>query len=118
MIDPRTLEPLDMPTILRSVRKTGRLVVVDEACRFAGFGGEIVAEVLEREFNSLRAAPKRIGAPFSPVPFNAALEQAFIPSENDIIAAFREVTRPAGRAEGVRARGSASPSNAAREGGE
>jgi len=91
VIDPRTLLPLDMPTILRSVRKTGRLVVVHEACRFAGFGGEIVAETLEREFGSLRAAPKRIGAPFTPVPFNANLEQAFIPGEDDIVTAVREV---------------------------
>jgi pyruvate dehydrogenase E1 component beta subunit len=91
VIDPRTLLPLDMSTILRSVRKTGRLVVVHEACRFAGFGGEIVAEAVEREFASLRAAPKRIGAPFTPVPFNTTLEQAFIPSENDIIDAIREV---------------------------
>lgn len=91
VIDPRTLLPLDMTTILRSVRKTGRLVVVHEACRFAGFGGEIVAETLEHAYGSMRAAPKRIGAPFTPVPFNAALEQAFIPGEDAIIRAIREV---------------------------
>jgi pyruvate/2-oxoglutarate/acetoin dehydrogenase E1 component/TPP-dependent pyruvate/acetoin dehydrogenase alpha subunit len=91
VVDPRTLLPLDFDTILRSVRKTGRLVVVHEACRFAGFGGEIVAEVTERAFGLLRAGPIRIGAPFSPVPFNAELEQAFIPGENDIIEAARRV---------------------------
>ncbi len=90
VIDPRTLAPLDMDTILESVAKTGRLVVVHEACRFGGFGGEIVAEVLEREFTSLKAAPRRIGAPSTPVPYNATLEQSFIPSEDDIVTAVTQ----------------------------
>ena len=71
------------------MRKTGRLVVAHEACRFAGFGGEIVAAVTECAFDALRAAPQRVGAPSTPVPYNSALEQRFIPGETQIIEAIR-----------------------------
>ena len=91
VVDPRTIAPLDVDTICQSVRKTGRLLVVHEACRFGGIGGEIVAQVTEREFGALKVPPSRIGAPSTPVPYNAALEQAFIPSEQDITAAIGEM---------------------------
>ena len=90
VIDPRTLAPLDVETIVESVRKTGRLVVAHEACKFAGFGGEIVAAVTERAFDALRAAPQRVGAPSTPVPYNSGLEQLFIPGEPQIIEAIRK----------------------------
>ena len=90
VIDPRTLAPLDVDTIAESVRKTGRLVVAHEACKFAGFGGEIVAAVTERAFDALKAPPQRVGAPSTPVPYNSSLEQLFIPGEPQIIEAIRK----------------------------
>ena len=90
VIDPRTLAPLDVATIAESVRKTGRLVVAHEACKFAGFGGEIVAAVAERAFDALKAPPQRVGAPSTPVPYNSGLEQLFIPGEPQIIEAIRK----------------------------
>ncbi len=85
VIDPRTLAPLDMETIKKSVQKTGRILVVHEACRFGGFGGEIVSSICEQVFSSLKTPPERIGAPSTPVPYNQNLELAYIPDEQDII---------------------------------
>jgi 2-oxoisovalerate dehydrogenase E1 component len=93
VVDPVTLSPLDIDTIIASVRKTGRLVVVHEACRFGGPGGEIVAAVTEHAFKDLKAPPQRVGAPFTPVPYNQALELAYIPDEEQIAAAVRETMR-------------------------
>lgn len=89
VIDPRTLQPLDMDTILASVAKTNRAVVVHEAVRFGGFGGEIAAQIGELGFDNLDAPVGRIGAPFSPVPFSPVLEQAYIPDAGRIAAAVR-----------------------------
>ena len=91
VVDPRTLLPLDEETILASVKKTHRLVVVHEAVKFAGPGGEIAAMVAEKAFDYLDAPILRVAAPFSPVPFSPPLEQAFIPSEERISEAVREV---------------------------
>ena len=91
VIDPRTLVPLDVETILQSVRKTGRLVIVHEACRFAGFGGEIASQVTETLFKKLKAPPQRIGAPSTPVPYNAELEELYIPSEEQIMESVKLV---------------------------
>ena len=91
VVDPRTIAPLDIDTICRSVRKTGRLLVVHEACRFGGIGGEIVAQVMEQEFAALKVPPRRIGAPSTPVPYNAKLEAAYIPGEQDIAAVIGEM---------------------------
>ncbi len=91
VVDPRTLLPLDEETILASVKKTHRLVVVHEAVKFAGPGGEIAAMVAEKAFDYLDAPILRVAAPFSPVPFSPPLEQAFIPSEERIAQAVREV---------------------------
>jgi len=91
VVDPRTLSPLDMDTIVESVKKTHRLVVVHEEVKFAGSGAEIAASVAEEAFDYLDAPIKRIGAPFTPVPFSPTLEDAFIPSEEDIISAVKEV---------------------------
>ncbi len=86
VIDPRTLKPLDEDTILDSVRKTGRLMIVHEACKTGGFGAEIAAIVAEKAFDYLDAPIKRVAALDSPVPFNPRLEDYVIPNENDIIA--------------------------------
>ncbi|SFG78626.1 pyruvate dehydrogenase E1 component beta subunit [Desulfotomaculum arcticum] len=91
VIDPRTLSPLDKDTILESVAKTGRLVIVHEAVKTGGFGGEIAAMVAEEGFDYLDAPIKRVGAPFTPVPFSPPLETAFIPNENKIMAAIKEL---------------------------
>lgn len=87
VIDPRTLSPLDMETVVASVRKTGRAVVAHEAVRFAGLGAEIAAQIMERCFDGLKAPVARVGAPFSPVPFSPPLEDAWLPGAPEITAA-------------------------------
>jgi len=90
VIDPRTLAPLDRETILDSVRKTGRLVAVDEAYLDCGIQGEIIAMVTEKTFHHLKAPPLRLGNPGVPVPFSPTLEEAVIPSVGDIERAIRK----------------------------
>ncbi len=84
VIDPLTLQPLDTETILTSVRKTHRALVVHEAVRFGGIGAEIAATIQENVFDDLDAPVGRIGAPFSPVPFSPPLEQAYLPNAQKI----------------------------------
>ena len=84
VIDPLTLQPLDTETILTSVRKTHRALVVHEAVRFGGIGAEIAAQIQENAFDDLDAPVGRIGAPFSPVPFSPPLEQAYLPNAQKI----------------------------------
>lgn len=80
VIDPRTLQPFDLPTVLASVAKTHRALVVHEAVRYGGIGAEFAAEIAEHGFDDLDAPVARIGAPFTPVPFSPVLEQAYLPS--------------------------------------
>lgn len=89
VVDIRTIEPLDEDSIIRSVEKTGRAVVVHEACRKAGFGAELAAIIQEKAFNSLKKPVQRVGAPNVPVPFAPNLEKAFLPNDGDIIQAVR-----------------------------
>ncbi len=91
VIDPRTLRPLDEETILASVKKTGRLIVVHEAVRHGGFGAEVAAIVMEKAFDWLDAPVVRIGAPDVPMPFNPDLELAVIPSQQMIEDAIRRI---------------------------
>lgn len=91
IVDPRTLSPLDEETILESVRKTNRLVIVHEEVKFAGSGAEIAAMVAEKAFDHLDAPIIRVGAPFTPVPFSPPLEKEFVPDEEKIIAAIKTV---------------------------
>lgn len=91
VIDPRTLQPLDTATILESVRKTNRAIVVHEAVRFGGLGAEVAAQIQEEAFDHLDAPVHRIAAPFSPVPFSPALEQHYIPSRDKIAADIRGI---------------------------
>lgn len=93
IIDPRTLQPLDMETILNSLKKTHRLVIVHEAVKFAGLGAEIAATVAEEALDYLDAPIKRVAAPFTPVPFSPALEDAYIPNKDKIVAAVLEVVK-------------------------
>ncbi len=92
VIDPRTLLPLDMDTILKSVRKTHRVVIAHEAVKFCGVGAEIAAQVAETAFDALEAPPLRVAAPFCPVPFSAPLEEAYLPNAQKIIDAVSSVT--------------------------
>ena len=91
VVDPRTLSPLDRPTLLASVAKTGRLVVAHEAWAPCGVGAEIVALVAEHGFRSLRAPVRRVTPPFTPVPFSPPLEKFWLPGASQIAAAAREV---------------------------
>jgi pyruvate/2-oxoglutarate/acetoin dehydrogenase E1 component len=89
VVDPRTLQPFDLPTVLASVAKTHRALVVHESVRFAGIGAEFAAEIAEHGFDDLDAPVARIGAPFSPVPFSPVLEQAYVPDAARIAAEAR-----------------------------
>jgi len=91
VIDPRTLQPLDMGLILDSVRRTHRVVVAHEAVRFGGIGAEIAAQIAEQAFDYLDAPPQRIGAPFTPVPFSPVLEDAWLPNAQNIVDAVLNV---------------------------
>ena len=90
VIDPRTLVPLDRKTLIDSVKKTGRLVLVTEETRTGATTAEIAAIVQEEAFDWLDAPIKRVNAPDTPVPFSPPLEQAFIPDKDRIISAVRE----------------------------
>jgi 2-oxoisovalerate dehydrogenase E1 component len=93
VIDPRTLRPLDEETILASVRKTNRALVVHEAWQKGGFGAEVSAMIMERAFDWLDAPVMRLGAPESPMPYNDKLEREVIPSQERIVASLRELLR-------------------------
>ncbi len=86
VIDPRTLLPLDEETIIESVKKTGRAVVVHEAVKRGGFGGEIASVIQESEaFDYLDAPIQRLGGRFIPIPYNPELEKNSVPQVADII---------------------------------
>ncbi len=89
VIDLRCLVPLDMETVLRSVEKTGRCVVVSHAIRLGGFTGEIASTIQERAFDSLDAPVQRVGARDGIAPQAHVLEAAFLPTADDIVAAAR-----------------------------
>jgi len=91
VIDPRTLQPLDMGTIIRSVQKTHRCVVAHEAVTFCGFGAEVAALVQEHAFDSLDAPVIRVGEKFAPIPFSPGLEDFVVPGEPEIVAAVKRV---------------------------
>jgi pyruvate/2-oxoglutarate/acetoin dehydrogenase E1 component len=91
VIDPRTLVPLDKALILESVRKTGRLVVVEEDNLTGGWAGDIVAIVAEEAFFWLDAPIKRVSAPDTPVPFAPVMEQFYVPSAERVVQAVRSL---------------------------
>lgn len=91
VVDPRTLVPLDTETIVNSVKKTGRAVVVHEAHKNAGAGAEIASMIMEEAFKYLDAPVLRLGAKACPLPFNLNLENAVVPQEDDIEKAVRSV---------------------------
>jgi acetoin:2,6-dichlorophenolindophenol oxidoreductase subunit beta len=94
VVDPRTLRPFDAGPIVNSVKKTGRLLVVHEAVKTGGFGGEVVATVVESEaFDYLDAPVMRLGGADTPIPYAPELEKAAVPQVADIVAAARALVR-------------------------
>lgn len=91
VVDPRTLKPLDEELILQSVRKTGRLLTVHEACLTGGFGAEVCAIVTEKAFDSLKKPVKRLAAPDSIIPFAPNLEDMYYPDTNQLEEAIRSM---------------------------
>ncbi len=91
VIDPRTIRPLDTSTIIKSVRKTNRLVIVEESHQFCGVGAEISAQVMEQAFDYLDAPVKRLSAADAPMPYAKNLEKLALPDVERLIAAVREV---------------------------
>jgi pyruvate dehydrogenase E1 component beta subunit len=91
VIDPRTLSPLDEETILSSVAKTHRLLVVDEDNPRCSAATDIAAMVADKGFDTLDAPIKRVTAPHTPVPFSPPLEQFYVPSPDRIVDAVREI---------------------------
>jgi len=90
VVDPRTLSPLDKQAIVKSVKKTGRIVIVTEDCKTAGVSAEIAAVVAEEALDYLDAPIKRVAEPDTPIPFSPSLEQFVIPDEKSIIRAVKE----------------------------
>ncbi len=90
VIDPRSFEPLDLNTILKSVEKTGRLVIVDEDTERCGFAAELGFQVMEKAFDLLDAPIKRVCSPNYPIP-GGYVEAAYLPNPDKIAAAVKEV---------------------------
>ena len=91
IIDPRTVSPLDTATIVRSVAKTGRLLIVDEAFQPCSVASEIMASVVEAGFDELDAPIRRLNGAFTPTPYAPTLERAVVPQVEDIVQAVREL---------------------------
>ena len=91
VIDPRTISPLDEDTILESIEKTGRLVIVDEAYPRCGMAADISSIVAEKAFASLKAPIRKVTPPHTPIPFAPNLEDLYLPSPAKIAAAVREL---------------------------
>ena len=91
VIDLRTLQPLDSGTIINSVKKTGRLLVVDGACYTSGFAAEIITIVTEKAFGHLKVSPQRLTLPDLPVPASPALAKYYYPRAIDIVNSVRSI---------------------------
>jgi len=92
VVDPRTLRPLDADLIIKSVIKTGKLLVIHEACQTGGWGGEVVAQVISSQaFDYLDAPARRLGGKDVPIPYNRELERAAVPQEEDIEREIRAI---------------------------
>jgi pyruvate/2-oxoglutarate/acetoin dehydrogenase E1 component len=91
VIDPRTLKPLDMETIINSIAKTGRLVLVENAHRMVNASAEIAAEIAEDAFDSLKRPIVRLTALDVQVPFAPVLEQQLYPNKDQIVAAVKKL---------------------------
>lgn len=93
VVDPRTVVPLDFATLLQSVEKTGRVVIVDQCHRSCGIAAELAARIVEEGFDKLKAPIRRVATPDVPIPFSPPLEEFVTPTESRIIEAIRSVLR-------------------------
>jgi len=93
VIDLRSLVPLDMDTVIGSVRKTAKALVVHEDKVFGGFGGEIAAQITEKCFDSLDGPVLRVGSDYSPVPFSKILEREVLPQVEDVVRKALELAK-------------------------
>jgi len=100
LVDPRTLRPMDTETIIKSVRKTHRVVVVEAGAGFAGMGSEIAASVTEQAFDDLDAPVERVTGSNAPMPYARNLEKLKTPSKDRIVAAIRRVCNANGHTNG------------------
>jgi 2-oxoisovalerate dehydrogenase E1 component len=91
VIDPRTVAPLDIDTILESVHKTGRLLIVDETFAPCGIGAEVAAQIIDRAFDDLDAPIRRLNGAHTPVPYSPTLESAVVPQPETIAQAIRDL---------------------------
>ena len=93
VIDPRCISPMDIETIVSSVKKTGRVIIIHEAVEQGGVGAEIAAQIQQHAFYYLDRPIRRVAAPFAPIPASPALEQAFVPAQAALIDAVRSTLR-------------------------
>ena len=91
VVDPRTVSPVDIDTILKSVAKTGRLLIVDEAFGPCSVASEIAAQIVDIGFDELDAPVKRLNGAFTPTPYAPTLENEVVPQVNDIQRAVRSL---------------------------
>lgn len=91
VIDPRTLVPLDVETIVNSVKKTGRVVIAHDGYERGGIAGEIAMQIMEHAFDYLDAPIVRVAGRNVPIPYNLRLERAAVPQDDDVIKAIREI---------------------------
>ena len=91
VIDPRTLAPLDIDTVLESVHKTGRLLIVDETFQPCGVGAEVAAQVMAQGFDDLDAPIMRLNGLHTPTPYSPPLEAAIVPNKDTIEQAIRDL---------------------------
>jgi len=93
VVDPRSLVPLDIAAITASVKKTGRVIIVEEDCRTCGVGAELYAQIVEQAFDYLDAEPVRVAGLDVPIPYSKPLEHASVPSVEDILEAITEAKK-------------------------
>lgn len=93
VVDPRTVVPLDFATLLQSVEKTGRVVIVDQCHKSCGIAAELAARIVEEGFDKLKAPIRRVATPDVPIPVSPPLEEFVTPTESRIIEAIRSVLR-------------------------
>jgi 2-oxoisovalerate dehydrogenase E1 component len=93
LIDPRTVSPLDTETILNSVTKTGRLLIVDESFGPCGIGAEIAARLVDSGFDNLDAPIRRLNGLHTPTPYSPTIENAVVPSVEMITKAIRDLAK-------------------------
>ena len=92
VVDLRTLKPLDEETILESARKTGRVIIVHEACKRGGIGGDIAAMIMEKAYDDLDGPVLRVCGLDTPIPYNLELEKVCVPTVEDIVEAVIKIT--------------------------